>query len=46
MGYKAQHVFDVTLAQSKELSIWKHAQELNATIITKDEDVAEWIFAG
>lgn len=42
-GHQAEHVLEVGLAQSKDILVWRYAQEHGAVIITKDEDFAEWV---
>ena len=38
LGQQADHVQDLGLEASSDRTIWKTATELNAVIITKDED--------
>ena len=45
-GHQTEHVLEIGLAQSKDTLIWRHAQEQDAVIITKDEDYAEWVRRG
>lgn len=37
-GHEARHVGDIGLAQATDREIWMHAANLNACIVTKDED--------
>lgn len=37
-GHEAQHVADIGLEEAKDRMIWKTAIQLQAVIITKDED--------
>lgn len=37
-GHEAQHVCDLGLEQVPDRVIWAHAREVNACIVTKDED--------
>ncbi len=39
-------MLDVGLAQSKDTPVWHYAQQQGATVITKDEDFAEWVRRG
>lgn len=39
-GHEAEHVLDVSLAQSKDSEIWRYAGETGAVIVSKDEDFA------
>jgi len=41
-GHEAEHVLHVQLAQAKDSPIWHYADGVNAVIVTKDEDFAEW----
>lgn len=45
-GHQAEHVLDVGLATAKDVELWRYAEEHAATIITKDEDFAEWVRRG
>ena len=45
-GHLAEHVLEAGLAQGKDNSIWRHATETAAVIVTKDEDFAEWVRRG
>ena len=45
-GHQAEHVLEIGLAQSKDIMVWRYAQEHGAAIITKDEDFAEWVRRG
>jgi predicted nuclease of predicted toxin-antitoxin system len=45
-GHQAEHVLEVSLAQSKDNPVWQYASRQGAVIITKDEDFAEWIRRG
>jgi predicted nuclease of predicted toxin-antitoxin system len=40
-GHVAQHVDDLGLRNAEDLTIWNHASNSGAIIITKDEDFAE-----
>lgn len=40
-GHSAQHVTDVGLAGAEDSVIWNHALDVDAIIVTKDEDFAE-----
>jgi uncharacterized protein with PIN domain len=40
-GHVAQHVYDLGLRNAEDLTIWNHASNRGAIIITKDEDFAE-----
>jgi predicted nuclease of predicted toxin-antitoxin system len=44
--HEAEHVLDVRLAQAKDTAIWEYAKAHQATIVTKDEDFAEWVMRG
>ncbi|MGQ0698233.1 MAG: DUF5615 family PIN-like protein [Panacagrimonas sp.] len=37
-GHQAIHVADIHLDRSPDTDIWAHAQEIEAVLITKDED--------
>ena len=37
-GHEAQHVADLGMAAMPDREIWKRARDLNACIVTKDED--------
>jgi predicted nuclease of predicted toxin-antitoxin system len=39
-GHEAWHVEDIGLRFAADFSIWQHALELSAVILTKDEDFA------
>lgn len=39
-GHEAEHVRDLGLQKSDDQTIWKHALDTQAIIITKDEDFA------
>jgi predicted nuclease of predicted toxin-antitoxin system len=39
-GYPAEHVNRVRLGAAGDEAIWRHAQRLRATLVTKDEDFA------
>ena len=39
-GHEAWHVEDIGLRAAADSSIWQHALELSAVILTKDEDFA------
>ena len=41
-GHSAQHVNDVGLAGAEDFVIWNHALGVDAIIVTKDEDFAEY----
>ena len=45
-GHEAEHVLHVQLAQAKDSPIWHYADGVNAVIVTKDEDFAEWVRRG
>lgn len=45
-GHDAEHVRDLGLEQSKDGAIWRRAAELQAVIITKDEDFANYVRRG
>ena len=40
-GHSAQHVNDFSLAGAEDFVIWNHARDIDAIIVTKDEDFAE-----
>jgi predicted nuclease of predicted toxin-antitoxin system len=40
-GFEASHVSDVGLERADDRTIWSHAEQLGAAIVTKDEDFAE-----
>jgi predicted nuclease of predicted toxin-antitoxin system len=40
-GHQADHVLELSLAQSADTIIWQRAAALGAVIITKDEDFAQ-----
>ena len=40
LGHEAQHVFEIGLAHSEDEAIWRHAENSQAVIVTKDEDFA------
>jgi predicted nuclease of predicted toxin-antitoxin system len=35
---QATHVFDIGLERAKDETIWEHARDENAVLMTKDED--------
>jgi predicted nuclease of predicted toxin-antitoxin system len=39
-GYPAEHVNRVHLGTAGDEAIWRHAQRIGATLVTKDEDFA------
>ena len=39
-GYPAEHVNRVRLGAAGDEAIWRHAQRIRATLVTKDEDFA------
>lgn len=39
-GHDAVHVFELDLTRAADSTIWEHARESGAIIITKDEDFA------
>ena len=39
-GYLAEHVNRVRLGAAGDEAIWRHAQRVRATLVTKDEDFA------
>ena len=39
-GYPAEHVNRVRLGAAGDEAIWRHAQRVRATLVTKDEDFA------
>ena len=45
-SHEAEHVLEIGLAQAKDSTIWLHAQTHAATVVTKDEDFAEWVLRG
>ncbi|MGP8200901.1 MAG: DUF5615 family PIN-like protein [Limisphaerales bacterium] len=45
-GHEAEHVLEISLAQSKDTLIWHYAQEQGQVIIIKDEGFAEWVRRG
>jgi predicted nuclease of predicted toxin-antitoxin system len=45
-GHQAEHVLEISLAQSKDTLVWDYAQKHGAVTITKDEDFAEWVRRG
>ena len=44
--HEAEHVLDINLAQGSDASVWQHAVNVGAVIISKDEDFAEWVRRG
>lgn len=36
--HKATHVFDIGLERAKDETIWEHARDEKAVLMTKDED--------
>lgn len=45
-GHKAEHVADIGLRDSEDSSIWRHAMETEAVLVTKDEDFAHRLRQG
>ncbi|HUD48234.1 MAG TPA: DUF5615 family PIN-like protein [Candidatus Baltobacteraceae bacterium] len=45
-GHQAEHVLEVGLGQGKDNPVWQYAGQHGATILTKDEDFAEWVRRG
>jgi predicted nuclease of predicted toxin-antitoxin system len=43
---EVEHVLEINLAQASDASVWKHATNVGAVIISKDEDFAEWVRRG
>jgi predicted nuclease of predicted toxin-antitoxin system len=37
-GYPAEHVNRIALGTAADISIWRHATHIGATLVTKDED--------
>jgi predicted nuclease of predicted toxin-antitoxin system len=37
-GHEAEHVFDIGLVAAPDIEIWRYAERIGATIITKDSD--------
>ena len=37
-GFTAEHVYDVELGEAEDNKIWAYAKQVNAIILTKDED--------
>jgi predicted nuclease of predicted toxin-antitoxin system len=40
-GHSTQHINDVGMTSAEDSMIWNHALDIDAIIITKDEDFAE-----
>jgi predicted nuclease of predicted toxin-antitoxin system len=45
-GHVAEHVLDLDLGQSTDNDVWRHAEEIDAVIVSKDEDFAQWVMSG
>jgi predicted nuclease of predicted toxin-antitoxin system len=45
-GHEAIHVLEANLAQSSDDEIWNQAANLQAVILTKDEDFADRVVRG
>lgn len=43
---EVEHVLEINLAQASDASIWRHAANMSAVIMSKDEDFAEWVRRG
>ncbi|MFN0315766.1 MAG: DUF5615 family PIN-like protein [Burkholderiales bacterium] len=39
-GHRAEHVFDIGMADAEDSAIWDHALRVSAVVVTKDEDFA------
>lgn len=37
-GHDSQHVFDIGMADANDQAIWRYARDMNACVVTKDED--------
>lgn len=37
-GHQAEHVYDIGMGEASDRAIWGYATQINAVIITKDED--------
>ena len=45
-GHEAAHVLDLKLGQLPDNAVWRHAEETDAIIVSKDEDFAQWVLSG
>ncbi len=45
-GHEAEHVLDLDLGQSTDNDVWRNAEKVDAVIVSKDEDFAQWIMSG
>ena len=45
-GHPSEHVLEMSLGRSSDSRVWEYAMRSSATIITKDEDFAEWVRRG
>jgi predicted nuclease of predicted toxin-antitoxin system len=45
-GYQTEHALDLNLGQSPDNDVWRHAEKIDAVIVSKDEDFAQWVMAG
>jgi predicted nuclease of predicted toxin-antitoxin system len=40
-GHEAEHVLDLSLAQTTDAQIWVHANQIGSVIVSKDEDFSD-----